>query len=122
MQCLSCLDNQKIFKSGKCICPDQQYENPQKNYQPCINNYLICQNSTSCDECNQNRRYNQGKCWCLSGFFDDGSNCQKCDSSCQQFSGPSQSQCTSCDSSQFRILSGSTCQCMPQYLEDSQKN
>ncbi|KAL4454553.1 hypothetical protein ABPG74_021758 [Tetrahymena malaccensis] len=121
IQCLSCLDNQKILQSGKCNCPNGQYEDSQRICQSCINNCLICQNSNSCDKCNQNRQYNQNKCQCLSGYFDDGNNCQQCHSSCQLCQGPSSSQCTQCDSSQFRILSGSTCQCMPQYQENSQK-
>ncbi|EAR98006.3 bowman-birk serine protease inhibitor family protein (macronuclear) [Tetrahymena thermophila SB210] len=114
--CLSCLDNLKILQLGKCICQDRFYEDNQKNCQKCINNCLICQDSTTCNKCDQNRQFQNNKCQCLTGFYDDGSNCQKCDSTCQECSGPSSLECTQCDSSKFRTLKNNQCVCKEGYF------
>ncbi|CAK58841.1 unnamed protein product (macronuclear) [Paramecium tetraurelia] len=104
-----------------CNCIDSYFDNGTQTCQKCYYTCLTCNSfgSQFCQSCLDKttsfRVYNQGACFCLPGYYDDGisTNCNKCLSSCLTCLNTADN-CTSCESP--RYLDGSACPCSVGYF------
>ncbi len=87
----------------------------------CMDRNCVVANETRCTACYQGFYLNKGRCYpcpngsvcngytfsCNNGYYNNGSDCIACHSSCKTCSGAKNNNCTSCDSRAY--LSGGQC-------------
>lgn len=126
-QCRSCNSvvtrRQLNIINSMCECADRYYQ-PANSLttldpvcRPCHHSCQTCNHDTVCLTCelaNSTRVFNNGRCLCSLGFYDDGSSsfCLKCSYKCRTCAVASS--CSSCDSLSNRRFSTATglCECL----------
>ncbi|CAD8161406.1 unnamed protein product [Paramecium octaurelia] len=133
-QCTACnlFSKRELSANGECVCMSKYYDTGKQECSTCSTDCLDCINTpTNCISCNPDKYLLGNICQCktklqgtqLSTYFVPSKNkCQSCHYSCLSCSGSLSNQCLSCLNSESRILVGTSCICIENYLDSGFPN